>query len=253
MARLVWTLLIGWLALAFAFDCQSKDYLRPSNEALRPWVSEPQKIAFMLSLNEIAGGQKAPQKCVSEVLDSWKKEKSRLEKKNASREPWSDLIHMVQDAPVSEPSRRSECEAALMGCGNCHLPRVNNCTYRIHAEEGEKRTVVGRVVRADANSVEITCVECGHEVKRTRVDGARPVDSGKILARDIEKTEWLDGADDLITWWDFRTLNGRGQTARKMLAISAEQGVSCAHCHVSHGDFRLTQNGERFKATGRAR
>lgn len=252
MARLSWTFLIGWLALAFAFDCQSKDYLRPSNANLRPWVSEPQKIAFMLSLNEIAGGKSAPQRCVSEVLDAWKEEKSRLEK-NTALEPWHDMIHMVQEAPQSEQTRRSECEAAMSGCGSCHLPRVNNCNYRISVEEGSKRRMLeGQVLRMDASSVTMRrCAECGHSDSRPSEPGA--ASPFQVSARDIEKTEWLNGNDDLISWWDFRTLNGRGQTARKMLAISAEQGVSCTHCHEGHGDFRLTQNGERFKATGNAR
>lgn len=209
----------------------------------------------MLTLNEIAGGSKAPQRCVSEVLDAWKKEKLRLEN-HASLEPWSDLIHMVQESPGS--SSRSECESAMAGCGSCHLPRVNNCNYRITFEEGsQKRMVEGQVLRMDAASVTMRgCAECGDPAaSRPETSNAprKDMHSGTIAARDIEKTEWLNGGDALISWWDFRTLNGRGQTARKMLAISAEQGVSCAHCHAGHGDFRLTQNGERFKATGRAR
>lgn len=244
MLRWTWIFLLGWTALVLVSDCQLKDHLKPANAALRPWVSEPQKIAFMLNMNEIAGGQKAPQKCVSEVLNAWKNEKSRL----AGRDPWMDMIHLVQEAPRAESVRESQCESALKGCGNCHLPRVNNCTYNITSEQGtQKRTFQGRVAEMSSSGVTLES-GCGHGDCAGNRRGQE-----RIAARDIEKTEWLNGGDELIKWWDFRTLNGRGETARKMLAISAEQGVSCAHCHVSHGDFRLTENGERFKATGSAR
>ena len=158
----------------------------------------------------------------------------------SGEDPYGGLRRLTQDAvqnpgnPVADECFECDpCETALEGCGNCHLPRVNNCNYTVTYKAGaDLKQVTGRVVERGADSVTIQQGETRQQVR--------------LPAKDIVKSDWLDGGDPLWTWWDFQSFGHRGQTATKMLDIVHEHKVACTNCHLRHGDFRLTPEGERF-------
>lgn len=145
------------------------------------------------------------------------------------------------------------CRKPLESCGNCHLPRKNNCDYRVEYTVATREAqATGRLKAADATSITITRRlshgEDSEPSKRISVENPLAV---KIRRADIVRTVWLNGADAPETWWDFKSFSPRGAIAKKMLAISTENNVACTNCHVQHGDFRLTSEGETFGKTGK--
>lgn len=154
---------------------------------------------------------------------------------------------LVQAAVPADP-----CDKPLQACGNCHLPRRNNCEYRVeYTVANREMKAFGRLEKADASSITLSrnCEECSREVP-SRAETGR-VESRIIPRADIVRTVWLNGGDLPETWWDFKSFSARGTVAKRMLAISAENNVACTNCHVKHGDFRLTSEGETFGNTGK--
>lgn len=149
---------------------------------------------------------------------------------------YEGLLRLTQNSvenPANPEVEGEGCHDALASCGNCHLPKINNCTYTVHYLENKTpKQITGQVVGRTIGGVKIQPGE-GREVL--------------LAAKSIVKSDWLDGGDPIETWWDFETFGARGKTAAKMLDIVHEHKVACTNCHLQHGDFRLTEAGKAFQ------
>lgn len=135
------------------------------------------------------------------------------------------------------PEEGDSCEHALASCGNCHMPRKNNCNYEItYGDAQNPKTVIAQVVADGAQGLTVRDLNAGGTVN--------------IKPDEIYKTVWLNGADPLVTWWNFKSFTKRGEQAQKMMKIAHENDVACTNCHLRHGDFRLTPEGEAFAKDG---
>lgn len=188
---------------------------------IRPWHSNSEKIEFMMEMSaELSGTPPATNKdrCIERVKQAG---------------------NLGQAAsPAQSEGEGDECTQALSGCGNCHLPRVNNCNYIVEYWDGSTRkSIRGQVETEDRGTLTL------------RGEASRTV----IAKQDVIKTVWQNGADPIETWWNFKSFSSRGDIAHKMLALAATNGVKCTHCHEGHGDFRLTNPGQEFLKTGKVR
>ena len=256
----------------FATACERNQTRRPQREDLRPWQTEREQTAFMFALAEMIQPGPAAS-ALGDCIDRIQRERDAL--KNGAlmdardQEDWSHthgtLTTRAGDAPSGimtvQAASRDVCEEPLRSCGNCHLPQKNNCDYFVYYKEnGKVQRVYGRVAEVNDQFLEITgsvgLENIGPPEGSTLWTVAADEDgqgtfSGKIAAEDLIKAEWINGADPLITWWDFDRFNHRGEVAHKMLSIATEHNVSCTNCHQRHGDFTLTPAGEEFHRTGK--
>ncbi len=209
----------------------------------RPWKNAEQRTRFMLKMTtELVSP--VPNHCIDDLHDKLKKHTSMSPDMIEAHFPRTAMginpgdsvkgeVVLVQDSEVRA------CEDALRSCGNCHLPKKNNCDYQVFYEDeksGKTTSVYGRVYKRQWNRLIMD-----------QRDGL-PV---SIPVNRIKKSVWINGADPLHTWWDFKNFGKKGETAKRMLHIAATHGVACVNCHVRHGDFRLTKEGKEFKKTGR--
>lgn len=132
------------------------------------------------------------------------------------------------------------CRRIMEGCGHCHAPAVGNCNFTVQTESMEFSRA--NVASADSSAI-VLATGAGVDAPALR--------SEPIPYQAIRRVVWLDGDDAPESWWNFDQLIAPGETAQKMLAIATEHNVACANCHVAHGDFRLTQEGEVFRDSGR--
>ena len=220
---------------------------QPQQPDLRPWVNERQQVQVMLSIAQFAAGdQNFPPDCGDYVA-------GELE---AVGVPKQDV-----GAPVSEGRTRHACEVAFESCGACHLPNAGNCSYTVHTLNDDGREEARRVVVSGvtddaigrAESIVFTgentppVLEPGQFFRNASIYTTHewiPIDR-------ITRIVWNSGGDRPGTWWNFERLHTRGEMARRMLAIATENNVACTNCHVAHGNFELTREGEIFHDTGR--
>ncbi|HMU85594.1 MAG TPA: hypothetical protein PKE49_15950 [Leptospiraceae bacterium] len=244
-------ILIFLSTILFCMACLS-GLKGPRNPEARPWTNEEQKVSFMLGMvHLIEPGTLVPDECsdrVARFLHS--------KEQNINAAPTQSNSSRLQDMKLGQPmapaaDRASEeedsCRKPLQTCGNCHLPTINNCNYQVvHYEKDKKVESLGQVLAQDDHTITIGRRACeGECVAETNT-------SRKVIQKeDIVKTVWLAGADAPEAWWNFKKFSARGATAKKMLAIAQENNVSCANCHVAHGDFRLTSEGKEYLKTGK--
>ncbi|MBL8020536.1 MAG: hypothetical protein JNM27_12780 [Leptospirales bacterium] len=234
--------LLAIVCLSFYAACRLGDPLQPRNPAARPWSNEKEKVSFMFQISSMLEKQPTDfNECLQRVQDE-----IHQNGKN------SYLPLLLVQSSESDSVAEDVCRKPLESCGNCHLPRKNNCDYRVeyNAANGEAQAT-GRLKTADATSITIARRASHGE----DIGPSSTVSDGRFTTRipraDIVRTVWLNGADAPETWWDFKSFSPRGAIAKKMLAISTENNVACTNCHVQHGDFRLTSEGETFGKTGK--
>jgi hypothetical protein len=263
---------IGLGALAASCAVKKAVEQKPAHEDLRPWQSAEERTAFMFALARMVDPEADTNTyCIDRIhrereaqkkgvhFDARLQENTSLDSRRQnfyadSRNHYSNGtgtpagIVLVQAAEAADP-----CEPALRTCGNCHLPRANDCQYVItylDAEDKPVSTPPRSVAITDTASIGIVAVieYLEGEIRRPSTDDDLHM---KIPIDRIIKTTWINGAEPLITWWDFERFNKRGEMAHKMLSIAAEHNVACTNCHLRHGDFRLTGAGEEFFRSGR--
>lgn len=206
-------------------------YLRADEVKARPWQTPEEQIDYMLKMSSVfdgsGAGTQTTDHCIQRIRNLVKNEPSVKNPLPGGTGGGS--------GGVSEFGEGDPCASALVGCGNCHLPRRNNCTYSVEYLSGSSKRVFQRQVeKNDANGISMIS-ETGRM---------------SIAKSDIRKTTWLSGADPVETWWDFKAFSARGELAHKMLALSQKAKVACTNCHEGHGDFRLTQEGKVFLHKG---
>jgi len=230
-------LIVASLLYIFAATCATHK-LKLEDSGARPWKNNEQKLRVMLKMtSQLTDSPPASNRCLERV----KKWLNLAGKKDTTRNH-----SMVTIGSSEEPD---ECAAALVSCGNCHLPRTNNCTYTVEYYSGaEKKTSTGTVV--SINDRGVTVGELHFEEERRHSESMN-VTEVAIRSEDIVNSKWLSGADAPEKWWDFKRFSGRGETAHKMFDLATRAGVKCTHCHVEHGDFRLNHQGEKFLKTGK--
>lgn len=266
----------------------------------KPWSSPEQRKAVMATV-ATKMLTRAPNTCVQKVL-------RKLKKPGATQSSTLHRFASQQSSTCQDQNaegRADSCDRVLRSCGNCHLPRVNNCDYRITWQQGGQsynlvsrtskvgwwqlslklrgvetvrlkngQTVRGRVLRMDKRywhllktSGQVRRVPTeqidspllrGGKDNRTRKQNLKapmtessPAVTIKLPIAKITKIEWLNGADPLETWWNFKRFSPRGKTALKMFDLVARHKVGCTNCHLGHGDFRFTREGLHFKKTGK--
>ncbi len=228
------------LLLLLIVSCGSPQVQTPPAE-VKLWNNDDEKLRFMVKMSHHLV---APVKdeCIDRVLNRLK---NRAPKQSLSD---SEFYQMGYSYLMSQAKRRNAkesapvvsaegdgCASSLASCGTCHLPRVNNCDYRLTLKD--KPTLVGRVI-ADGEKLKF----------KVQADGDSKV--AELEPRDIVKTEWLNGGDDIVSWWDFKKLNRKNRIVKKMLSLAAKNNVGCTNCHLQHGNFALNDNGKLFDATG---
>ena len=207
------------------------------------WHNDDEKLRFMVKMSHHLV---APVKdeCIDRVLKklAGSKEAHGMKSNEFYQFGFSPLLaQSSENAKGSEPelvaqaASTDSCASSLASCGTCHLPRVNNCDYRLTLKD--KPTLVGKVI-ADGEKIQF----------KVQSDGDSKV--AELEPRDIIKSEWLNGADDITTWWNFKKLNRRSRIVKKMLSLAAKNNVGCTNCHLQHGNFGLNDNGKLFDATG---
>lgn len=233
--------------------------VRPKNPEARPWTDTSSKVNYMFQLvGTMTPGHEVPSnECAAEIIRGLEQE----EKGAADRGDDKILQPGKSDSNKSESKRGEKmilsqsaqgesnaCASAARSCGNCHLPRVNSCTYAISVK-GSKTPMVGLVTSVKGNSMTIRRLRGeGDQPSETRGDSDG--DSKVVDVRDVDKVVWLNGGEPLWRWWDFKRFSHRGVVVRKMLAITAENNTTCLNCHKGHGDFTLTPEGRSFQNTG---
>lgn len=227
-------LMIPTLLLAMLTQCGSAP-AQPQPTPGKLWNNDDEKVRFMLKMTHHLVAPIKDQ-CIDQVL-------GRL-KKGGGKQSFNDIrFQQVGYSPLmaqqaTSPGKTAEaaedsCGSALTSCGTCHLPRVNNCTYRITIKD--KGEFTGKVV-ADGEKLKF------------QPTGAPA--ASEIAPNEIIKTEWLNGGDDSVTWWNFKKLGARARVVKKMMALAAKNNVGCTNCHLQHGNFKLNDNGKLFDTTG---
>ncbi len=215
------------------------------------WDNGRERSSFMLKMvSELI--TPAPDYCIDRLHKELERETSfvpRSEKRDAvanRNSPYfmsGEHLRLTQGGQVTNPANPTgeegdPCEHALASCGNCHLPRKNNCNYEItYGDAANPKTVFAQVVADGAQGITVK----GLSNAGTTVN---------IKRDEIYKTVWINGADPLVTWWNFQSFTRRGEQAQKMMKIAHENDVACTNCHLRHGDFRLTPEGEAFAKDG---
>lgn len=231
-------LLIPTLLFAALVQCGSTP-AQPQPTPGKLWNNDDEKVRFMLKMTHHLV---APIKdeCIENVLN-------RLNHKNepAKQSLLDSDVHAVAGAMLiaapkkpAAPAKGADarvdaCQDSLRSCGTCHLPRVNNCNYRLTIKD--KGEFTGKVV-ADGEKLKF------------QPTGAPA--ASEIAPNEIVKTEWIDGGDDIVTWWNFKKLGARARVVKKMMALAAKNNVGCTNCHLQHGNFKLNDNGKLFDTTG---
>lgn len=241
----------------------------PLNESLRPWKNDAERVEMMFAVAAFAAGtahtadgnstgsnDPTPNACIQRTLEELHKPQD-----NGSAEPQQlqeDVKKTVEEPTDSSPvnTRQAEididpdplhdCRDALRSCGNCHMPKQNNCNYTVEFSKDAK-TVQRAFGQFDVAADGTLSARRGSFKDEEDESTA----GGTIAPKDVIRTTWRNGADPVITWWNFETLNGRGSTAKRMMAIATQHDVACSNCHVGHGDFQLTKEGETFFETGK--
>ncbi len=251
----------------------------PLNESLRPWKNDAERVELMFAVaafaasgsqphgsqahgDEAGGATKSsdptPNACIQRTLEELHKPQDDVgeavkqleEPRNTPADEKRDdpaPVKLRQDsspAVAREPDPLHDCRDALRSCGNCHMPKQNNCNYTV------EYSIDGKTVRRASGQFDVA--QNGTLTERPGFFKEEvSSNDGPIASKDVVRTVWLNGADPVITWWDFKQLNGRGSTAKRMMAIAAQHNVACSNCHVGHGDFQLTQEGETFFESGK--
>lgn len=224
------------LTLLF-FACGSPQVQTPPAE-VKLWNNDNERLRFMVKMSHHLV---APVKdeCIERVLNKLKHgaPKQSLNDAEFYQLGYSPLMAQKgKKAPAKPAAAASDgCESSLASCGTCHLPRVNNCDYRLTLKD--KPTLVGKVI-ADGEKIQF----------KVQSEGDSKV--AELEPRDIIKAEWLNGADDITTWWNFKKLNRKSRIVKKMLSLAAKNNVGCTNCHMQHGNFALNDTGKYFDATG---
>lgn len=268
----------------------------------KPWQTPEQRTQVMVTVAAKMLSP-VPNSCITEVIEKLKTpDPSGTGPGNAGAPATGELHNassmlpnlgycQAADAPRDTESgpvaskANNPCESVLRTCGNCHLPKANNCNYRVTWKyQDEDFSVVTRFRATDSSKLRFGAhpqrivMKDGSEHKgsvvgrsgrallvshsgkierlaRQDVQSEGPIEessvSETIVVRDIKKIEWLNGADPLETWWDFRKFSPRGKTALRMFDLVARHKVGCTNCHLGHGDFQLTDEGQHFKKTGK--
>lgn len=229
------------LLTLFMFACGSPQVQTPVAET-KLWNNDDEKLRFMVKMSHHLV---APIKdeCIDRVLNRLKHgaPKQSLSGSEFYQMGYSPLMAQAKKRQMAdslaEPAaaEADRCASSLASCGTCHLPRVNNCDYRLTLKD--KPTLVGKVI-ADGEKIKF----------KVQSEGDSKV--AELEPRDIVKAEWLNGADDITTWWNFKKLNRKSRIVKKMLSLSAKNNVGCTNCHLQHGNFQLNDNGKLFDTTG---
>ncbi len=229
--------MLALLSLLLIVSCGSPQVQTPPAE-VKLWNNDDEKLRFMVKMSHHLV---APVKdeCIDRVLNRLKNgaPKQSLNDSEFYQMGYSTLLAQKgKKAPAKAAAAASDgCESSLASCGTCHLPRVNNCDYRLTLKD--KPTLVGRVI-ADGEKIKF----------KVQSEGDSKV--AELEPRDIVKAEWLNGADDITTWWNFKKLNRKNRIVKKMMSLAAKNNVGCTNCHLQHGNFGLNDNGKLFDATG---
>jgi hypothetical protein len=222
-------LFIPALLLACFAQCGTPQ-VQPQPTPGKLWNNDDEKLRFMLKMTHHLV---APIKdeCIDKVVNRLKnpKLKQALGEKEFYQIGFSPLL--AQDKAVE--AETDSCQNSLQSCGTCHLPRVNNCNYRITIKD--KGEFTGKVV-GDGEKLKF------------QPTGASA--ASEIAPNEIVKTEWLNGGDDIATWWNFKKLGSKARIVKKMMALAAKNNVGCTNCHLQHGNFKLNDNGKLFDTTG---
>lgn len=250
-------LLLFTISLGFYAACRLGDPLQPKNPTARPWKNETEKVSFMFQISTFLSKNSGDiDGCLERVQSEIHGNSVGFRPHDYAQNQINLPLRLVQSAGESPRLPEDECRKPLESCGNCHLPRKNNCNYRVDFTIANREMkAFGKLQGADASSITLArnCVECAADDEPADSSPEKQMNSRgqKIPRADIIRTVWLDGADLPETWWDFKSLSARGDVAKKMFAISTENNVACTNCHVKHGDFRLTSEGETFGKTGK--
>ncbi len=237
------SLLIPTLLLAVLAQCGSTP-VQPQVTPGKLWNNDDEKVRFMLKMTHHLV---APIKdeCIEQVLNRLKGKETKINQSFNDNEFAQLGAAMLIAAPkkpaspapakpaVAVPAESDSCSDSLKSCGTCHLPRVNNCNYRVTIKD--KGEFTGKIVAE------------GEKLK-FQPNGASA--ASEIAPNEIVKTEWLDGGDDITTWWNFKKLGAKARIVKKMMALSAKNNVGCTNCHLQHGNFKLNDNGKLFDTTG---
>ena len=227
-------LLIPTLLFAVLVQCGSTP-VQPQPTPGKLWNNDDEKVRFMLKMTHHLV---APIKdeCIENVLNRLKGKETPINQSFNDSE-FSQLgvaMLIAKPAPKKPAAKAADmCGDSLRSCGTCHLPRVNNCNYRLTIKD--KGEFTGKVV-ADGEKLKF------------QPTGAPA--ASEIAPNEIVKTEWIDGGDDIVTWWNFKKLGARARVVKKMMALAAKNNVGCTNCHLQHGNFRLNDNGKLFDTTG---
>lgn len=231
-------LLIPTLLFAVLVQCGSTP-AQPQPTPGKLWNNDDEKVRFMLKMTHHLV---APIKdeCIDQVLNRLhgKSEPAKQSLIDTEIQPLAGAMLIAAPkkpaAPAKAVAARADiCQDSLTSCGTCHLPRVNNCNYRITIKD--KGEFTGKVV-ADGEKLKF------------QPTGAPA--ASEIAPNEIIKTEWIDGGDDIVTWWNFKKLGARARVVKKMMALAAKNNVGCTNCHLQHGNFKLNDNGKLFDTTG---
>ncbi|MBN8222231.1 MAG: hypothetical protein J0L53_15015 [Spirochaetes bacterium] len=235
-------LVIPTLLFAALVQCGSTP-AQPQPTPGKLWNNDDEKVRFMLKMTHHLV---APIKdeCIEQVLGRLKHvgNKQSFDDVKFQHIGFSPVLAQGRKVPakpataapaVAAPAAADMCGDSLRSCGTCHLPRVNNCNYRLTIKD--KGEFTGKVV-ADGEKLKF------------QPTGAPA--ASEIAPNEIVKTEWIDGGDDIVTWWNFKKLGARARVVKKMMALAAKNNVGCTNCHLQHGNFRLNDNGKLFDTTG---
>ena len=258
------TLIFGATLLAMAMGCRPG--LKIKNPEARPYKDKSERLHFMLTMAAelLPGGDN---QCIDELHRRLDKKKKVSHSSPAPAPPIHNQSLLAQQKPLllaqeGIEAGESACGRALSGCGNCHLPQVNNCDYEIWYKKGDIiHVVTAKVAEISKNSITIT-QKIGEEVQEMKFSGDDALEKSsfrrdiirsktRLRHNQIVKSIWKNGADPIETWWHFKHFGKKGKVAKKMLALAAENDVACTNCHMRHGDFRLTEAGQHFKNTGK--
>lgn len=233
--------MLALLSLLLIVSCGSPQVQTPPAE-VKLWNNDDEKLRFMVKMSHHLV---APVKdeCIDRVLNRLKNgaPKQSLNDSKFYQMGHSPMLAQARKKPAAKApaapavAASDGCESSLASCGTCHLPRVNNCDYRLTLKD--KPTLVGRVI-ADGEKIKF----------KVQPEGDSKV--AELEPRDIVKAEWLNGADDITTWWNFKKLNRKNRIVKKMMSLAAKNNVGCTNCHLQHGNFGLNDNGKLFDATG---
>jgi cytochrome c553 len=223
--------------LLFIFSYCKSSPAQPQPTPGKLWNSDDERLRFMLKMSHhiVAPIQ---DECIERVLNRMKTaEKSSFLDSDFYQLGYSSLMTQAKRPAVPAATAATAadvCQNSLMSCGSCHLPRQNNCNYRLSIKD--KGEFSGKVI-AEGDKLTFQPDHAG-------------ASASEIAPNEILRSEWLNGGDDITTWWNFKKLGAKGRIVKKMMALSAKNNVGCTNCHMQHGNFKLNENGKLFDTTG---